>query len=172
MKKNLFALLAASALFFCACNSGGKSGMSDTAKKNLDAARAIAKMFETNDWSKVGDYIAADGIEHASMSGHDIKGLDSIKANFANIMNMIKDVKNETVKELADDDYTFQWLKETSTMKTDGMGMKAGTTTTMNAIEVSKFKDGKSTEHWSFIDFNDMMKMMPQPTGMDSTGHK
>ena len=61
------------------------------------------------------------------------------------------------------------------TMKTDGMGMKAGSTHTMSAIEVSKFnKDGKSAEHWSFISWGDVMKMMPQQpmmdNKMDSTG--
>ena len=87
--------------------------------------------------------------------------------------------KNELVKEFADDDYVFQWMKETMTMKVDAMGMKAGSTHTMNAIEVSKFnKDSKATDHWTFVDWNDMMKMMPQPPmdnmapTMDTTKHK
>jgi len=32
----------------------------------------------------------------------------------------------------------------------------------LNAIEVSKYKDGKATEHWSFVNMIEMMKMMPQ----------
>lgn len=149
-------------LLSCSSNTGG---MSDTAKKNLETARAIDKMFESGDWSKIGDYIATDAVDHAGMTG-DVKGLDSIKASFAKMATMSGDMKNEMVKELADDDYVFQWMKESSTMKVDWMRMKAGSRNTFSAIEVSKFKDGKVTEHWSFTDWNDMMKMMTQAGAM------
>ena len=33
----------------------------------------------------------------------------------------------------------------------------------MNSIELSKFKDGKAVEHWSFAQMADMMKMMGTP---------
>ncbi len=172
MKKIFLTLAAASALIFSACNSGGKTGMSDTAKKNLETARAIGKMFENTDLSKAGDYFATDAVEHESMNGQDIKGLDSMKANFAGMFTMMKDFKNDIVKELADDDYTFQWVKESWTMKVDGMSGKAGSTGSANVIEVCKFKDGKVSDHWSFMDFTDMMKMMPQASATDTSGHK
>ena len=144
------------------------------AKKNLENARAIAKMFETHDYSKVGDYIAADGVDHSGPRG-EVKGLDSIKAEFAEFGNSMSGMKNETVKEIADDDYSFQWMKESWTMTKDEMGMKAGTKMHMDAIEVSKFNaDSKVTDHWSFISMTDMMKMMQMPQGnmgMDTTRH-
>jgi len=175
MKKLVF---AASAIITCCllgC-SGTTGGMSDKAKKNLESAQAIVKMFESGDFSKAGDYIAADAVDHSGMGGREIKGLDSIKAEFNSMGQTMSNMKNETVKELADDEYTFQWLKETSTMKVDQMGMKAGSTNTFNAVEVSKFNaDGKVTDHWSFVNPDDMMKMMSQqPMGskMDTTMKK
>ncbi len=33
----------------------------------------------------------------------------------------------------------------------------------MKSIEVAKFKDGKAVEHWSFMDMQGIMKMMPPP---------
>jgi len=158
MKKLVFLSAFAVACFCC---SGQQSGMSSTAKKNLETARAVATMFESGNWSNVGDDIAADAVDHAGMNG-DVKGLDSIKASFAQMANMMSDMKNEIVKELADDEYVFQWLKESSTMKVDAMGMKAGSRNTFDAIEVSKFKNGKIIEHWSFLNWNDMSKMMGQ----------
>ena len=143
----------------CLCASAQKSSMSSTAQKNLATARAVAKMFESNDYSKAGDYIAADAVDHAGMQG-DVKGLDSIKASFNQMSTMMGNFKNETVREVADDEYVFQWLKETSTAKTDVMGMKAGQTSTMNAVEVSRFSNGKIVEHWSFVNMADAMKMM------------
>jgi predicted SnoaL-like aldol condensation-catalyzing enzyme len=175
MKKLLIIFSAGFFCFLASCNNKKEEGgMSDKAKKNLEVSNALSKMFESGDWSKVGDYIAADGIDHAGMKG-DVVGLDSIKAEFAEMAKMMKDMKNETVQSIANDDYVFQWMKETSTMKVDAMGMKAGSTNTMNAIEVSKFnKDGKVSEHWTFMNWADMMKMMPPPpmATPDSMGHK
>src|SRR5450432_233368 len=163
MKKFLFILSAGAVFFLVSCKGKDSGGMSDTAKKNLDASHAISKMFETGDYSKVGDYIAADAVDHAGMNG-DVKGLDSIKSEFASMSKMMSNMKNEVVKELADDDYVMSWMKESGKMTVDGMGMKAGQDFSMDAIEVSKFKDGKTTEHWSFISWGDMMKMMPKQT--------
>ena len=167
--KNL--ILIASAVCFClliSCNNDktASGGMSDKAKKNLESATAVGKMFETGDFSKLGDYVAADGVDHSTMKG-EVKGVDSMKAAYSQMMTTMGDMKNKTVKELADDDYVFQWMEETATAKVDdpAMGIKAGSTNTFNAIEVSKFNsDGKATDHWSFISWGDMMKMMPQPT--------
>ena len=173
MKKFLIIISAGFICLLSSCNSKKEeSGMSDKAKKNLEANAAITKMFETGDWSKVGDYIAADGIDHTGMTG-EVKGLDSLKAEFVMMGNMMSDMKNEVVKEFADDDYVMSWMKESWTMKADGMGMKAGDKMNVNAIEVSKFKDGKSTDHWGFISMTDMMKMMPPPPpAKDTTMHK
>lgn len=168
MKKFLFIATAGAVCLLSACSGkkGEAGGMSDKAKKNLDNANAIAKMFESNDWSKAGDYIATDAVDHASMDGKDINGLDAIKANFDNMGKSMGNFKNEMVKSMADDDYVFQWMKETATSKVDDpmMHTKAGQTMTMSAIEVSKFnKDSKVVEHWSFIDWKQMMDMMPKP---------
>jgi len=38
----------------------------------------------------------------------------------------------------------------------------------MHSIEVSRFKDGKAVEHWSYVDMGEMMKMMPQMKPMDN----
>jgi predicted SnoaL-like aldol condensation-catalyzing enzyme len=157
------------ALFSCSSNDGG---MSSKAKKNLDNARAIAKSFETKDISKLDDYIAADAVDHASPTG-ETKGLDNIKKMFQQMQGTMTNSKMEVVKELADDDYVCQWMKESWTQTQESMGMKPGDYS-FNVIEVSKFNaDSKVTEHWSFMDVNDMMKMMPQaPTNGGATMNK
>jgi len=157
MKKLFFASVFGVVFFLFSCRPN--AGMNDTAKKNLETAGAVAKMFESGDFSKAGDYIATDAVDHAGMNG-DVKGLDNIKASFAQMSGMMTDMSNQIVKELADDEYSFQWMKQTSTMKVDAMGMKAGSKNTFDAVEVSKFKDGKITEHWSFLSATDMAKMM------------
>lgn len=139
--------------------------MSETAKKNLATHNAIVNMFSTNDFSKIDDYLDANVVDHASMTGHDVKGRDSVKNEMMSMSKMMKDPKSETIKQMADDDWVMAWSKETSTSTVDDpmTGAKAGTTSTVNIIHVSKYKDGKVTEHWMFMNPGDMMSMMPKP---------
>ncbi len=180
MKKFFFAI-AAGTLCFCisSCNTNSpyENKADSTAEKNLAAANGINNAIQTGDVNNLGDYIATDGVDHAGMNG-DVMGLDSIKAELAKVHNMSPDMKRETVKELADDEYVFQWLRFTGTAATSDMGMPAGTKYDMTSIEVSKFKEGKAIEHWTFMQPADMMKMMPQSNmgnmgnKMDTTMHK
>ncbi len=179
MKKILFTITAGMFCFFISCNSGSNTSAenksNDAAQKNLAAANAVNKAIETGDVSNLGDYIAADGVDHAGMKG-EVKGLDSIKAELAKIHTMAADMKMETIKELADSEYVFQWMRFTGTAATADMGMPAGTRFDMSAIEVSRFKYGKAIEHWEFMQPADMMKMMGPQQGMgnkkDTTMHK
>lgn len=169
MKKVFLFVCAVGTLVLFSCSNN--VGMSDKAKKNLDNARAIAKSFETKDISKLDDYVDKDVIDHAAPGGES-KGIDNLKKMFQQMQGTMTNSKNETVKELADDDYVFQWLKESWTQTQESMGMKPGDYS-FNAIEVSKFNaDSKVTEHWSFIDVNDMMKMMPPGAMSDSSSMK
>lgn len=172
MKKLLVIFSAACILLLGSCsNKKEGGGMSETAKKNKDANDAILKMFESGDLSKIGDYIAIDAVDHAGPKG-DIVGLDSIKAYFNQMGQMMTNMKNEIVKTLADDEYVMSWVKGTATAKVDlpEWNMKAGQSHGGNSVEVSRFKDGKAVEHWSFVDPMEMMKMMapPPPPAKDS----
>src|ERR1044072_9154301 len=98
--KNLGLIVCTVSLcFLISCNNdkSASGGMSDKAKKNLESANAIAKMFESGDFSKLGDYVAADGVEHSGMTG-EIKGPDSMKAQYSRMLTMMSDMKNKTVK--------------------------------------------------------------------------
>ncbi len=151
---------------FCSsCNSKSESALSPTAQKNLDAMHAVSQSFESKDFSKLGDYIAADAVDHSGDNG-DIKGLDSIKVSFGKEVAIFDNMKTDIIKELADDEYVMSWEHFTATFKVDAMGHKAGDKFDMKEIEVAKFKDGKATEHWSMLEPADVMKMMagmPQP---------
>jgi len=111
--KFLSLLVTAAALcMFASCNSGG---MSATAKKNMEVNDAITKAYEAGDFSKMGDYIAADAVDHAGEHG-DVKGLDSIVAEMKRYHAMSPDMKSTTTKMLADDEYVFTWAKMSGTM--------------------------------------------------------
>ena len=157
MKQFIFFISVGLACTSMSCTD--KSGGVDSAtQKNLDAAHGINKAIESGDMNKLGDYIATDAVDHGDHG--DVKGLDSIKAELAMMHTMSTDMKSETTKELADKDYVFQWMHFTGTASTAGMGMPPGTKYDMTSIEVSRFQDGKSVEHWEYMEPREMMKMM------------
>lgn len=84
-------------------------------------------------------------------------GRDSLKAMINMIHKNPNDMKMEAIREVADDEYVFQWLRYTGT--SDGSMGPAGPYD-MHVIEVSKHKDGKIVEHWAYMDATEMMKMM------------
>ena len=155
MKKYLFILITGLFILVSCSDKKESGGMSEKAKKNLESHREIANMFETNDFSKIGDYIAVDAVDYAE--GRPIKGLDSIKASFMKMDEMAGDMKNEPIREMADDEYVMAWLRFTGTMN--------GTAFTTDAVEVSQYnKDSKVIAHWTFMQPADAMKMMPPTT--------
>lgn len=141
-----------------ACNSD-TGGMSATAKKNMEVNAAIMKAYEAGDYSKIGDYIAADAVDHGSYIG-DVKGLDSIVVAMKIYHDQMDHTKSEVIRTMADDEYVMVWSKVSVTPKTDTMGMKAGRPFTMTSVDVARFKDGKAVEHWIYMDPKDMAQLM------------
>ncbi|HTQ65683.1 MAG TPA: ester cyclase [Puia sp.] len=166
MKKYLvLCSVAYSTICIISCN--GRTGPSGTAQKNLEVAHSINQCFDNKDFSKLGDYIASDAVDHGGENG-DIRGLDNLKSEFEKSVAGLSSQKTEIVKELADDEYVMAWSHFTGTFATDGKDHKTGDKIDMNIAEVTKFKDGKASEHWVFLDPKDIMKMMP-PQKTDST---
>ena len=149
MKKLFTFCLLAPALVLLSCGGGG--GMSSKAKKNLDVNSSIMKAYMAGDFSKMGDYIAADAVDHGGEKG-DIKGLDSIVAMMKVYQGQMTDMSYKVIKELADDEYVFSW--------TSVSGKMGGQQMNMASLDVSKFKDGKVTEHWVFMDPREVAQMM------------
>lgn len=170
MRKILFAAIAGLLCICTACNNpnaDASNGNSKDREKNLAASQTISKAFQTGDISAIDSVVADEFIDHTDRG--DMKGRDSLKAMVKFVHANFKDMKTETLREVADGDYVWSWMRYTGT--SDGsMGMPKGPYD-MQAIELAKFKDGKAIEHWSFIEAQDMMAMMPQPAmnHMDST---
>lgn len=142
--------------------SESRDSTSSMTQKNLEANNVISNAFETGDVSKIDNAVASDFVDHSDRG--DIRGTDSLKAMVTMIHNNMKDMKMETIKDMADGDYVFSWMRFSGNSN-GSMGMPAGPYD-MQAVEVSKFKDGKATEHWEFMDIRDVTKMMKQMQNM------
>jgi hypothetical protein len=63
----LFSITSAAIfLLLASCTSTKQDCTSETTKKNIEAMHGIFNCFNTNDFSKLGDYVAEDCIDHAS----------------------------------------------------------------------------------------------------------
>lgn len=164
MKKIFFSAFAALLCICTSCNNAGTTNDKDSLRqKNLAASDVIDKAFQTGDVSKIDSVISPDFVDHNDRG--DFKGTDSLKAMVKYVHENMKDMKTDKLHELADDDYVFSWVRWTGTSK-GVAGMPDGPYD-MHAMEVSKFKDGKAIEHWTYMDMKEMMKMMPQPAMND-----
>ncbi|HEX6846930.1 MAG TPA: ester cyclase [Chitinophagaceae bacterium] len=157
MKKILFILSAAVSCFLFSCNEkvADADGMSDTAKKNLEAFQVVDKAFQTGEISMIDSVVASDFVDHTPKGDHN---RDSLKAMITT-MKTAGTMKSEIKKVLADDEYVMAWMRWTGS--TDGSlpDMPAGPYD-MSGVEVVRFKDGKAVEHWAFMDASEVMKMM------------
>ena len=170
MKKFLFIIFVAASWFLSACTekAATSGGMSDAARKNLDAFHAVDTAFQTGDLSRIDSVVASDFVDHTPKGD---LGRDSLKAMIT-MMKNAGTMKSETKKVFADDEYVMAWMRWTGTSDGSLPDMPAGPYD-MSGIEVVRFKDGKAVEHWAFMDARELMKMMgqqmpaPSPTSTD-----
>lgn len=174
MKKILFAVSAGALCFLTACNNESKTSAASEstaensqAQKNIEAQHTVIKAFQTGDVSGIDSVVTADFVDHTDMG--DKKGVDSLKAMVNFVRSNFKDMKTETVKELADDNYVMSWIHYTGT--SDGKMMPAGPFD-MDAIETTRFENGKGVEHWSFSEAQDMAKFMQRMQQMNNMPKK
>jgi predicted SnoaL-like aldol condensation-catalyzing enzyme len=138
---------------------------SSMADKNLAASWVVSNAFSTGDPSGIDSAVASDFVDHTERGD---KNRDSLKAMIVMMHKMFPDSKMDMIRELADDDYVFSWMRITGTSNGE-MGMPKGPYD-MKAIQVVRFKDGKAVEHWEYMTVADMMKMMPDMSKMMEGG--
>ncbi|MGH2566218.1 MAG: ester cyclase, partial [Ginsengibacter sp.] len=171
--KKIFSMAIAGMICTCfSCNQPATTaddGNKAQEQKNIAASQAIGNAFKTGNAASLDSLIADDFVDHTEHG--DVKGVDSLKAMVNMIHTSMADMKMDDVNDAASGDYVYSWMNYSG--NSDGsMGMPKGPYN-MNMIELTKFKDGKATEHWSFMDPKDMMKMMPPPPPpMDSSKMK
>jgi steroid delta-isomerase-like uncharacterized protein len=170
MKKILFTAATAMLCFFISCKDTGTSGTGTASSdndKNLENNRKVMKAIETGDAAVIDSLIASDAVDHSGPNGMDIKGTDSVRHMLIDMHNHVKDMKMDITSAAANGNYIFTLSRFSGTMLDANMGMPAGMKMDMTGVDVVKVKDGKMTDHWSFVDQNEMMKMMKMMPPMD-----
>lgn len=159
MKRSFLAMLSLVILLVSCEVKKTDTADNDAKDKNVAAITEINKAIETGDVSKLDQYIASDAVDHASPAG-DVKGLDSIKSMLGKVHTMGTNMKMANIRTVADGEYVFQWMRLTGTTASSDMGMPVGSNYDINAVQVTRFANGKAVEHWEFMQPADMAKMM------------
>ena len=160
MRKISFLSFSVLLFFAMACNNAS-SDISEAkksnpaAEKNLASQRIVTDAFQSGDASKIDSAVASDFVGH---SEHGDMGRDSLKAMISVMKKQYPDLKMDVLKEVGDDEYVFTLIRMSGTSNGQ-MGMPAGPYD-FHSLEVSKFKDGKAVEHWSYMQPKEMMAMM------------
>jgi predicted ester cyclase len=160
MKKLLIIIAACEVIFACSNKTSNSSSNNTKTQQNLEAVHNISKVFETGDTSLINKSVAVDFIDHKDYG--DVKGIDSLKAFILASHEHIKNLKMELIKELADDEYVMSWMKFKGTR--DGQAGTVQGDFDVRGMQITKFKNGKATEHWEAMDMRDVSKMMEQLT--------
>ena len=168
MKKFLTIASITVIFFMSACSNSGESGTSssmsasgnNSGDKNIATVHAVNDAIQSGDVGKLDQYIATDAVDHSGEAG-EIKGLNNIKDSLKAMHDNYKDLKLESLQDAAGGDYVFSLTRFKGTNVKPSMGAPAGTSFDMSSVEVVKFdKDGKITDHWSYMSMGDAMKMM------------
>ncbi|MBL0333904.1 MAG: ester cyclase [Chitinophagaceae bacterium] len=172
MKAYQFVFMTMILLGLAACQGSSKkeettqdkpsTGLSATAQKNLDQIRKFHEFFVTGDVNIISDVIAVGAIDH-SAPGEPLvaNNMDTVKAYFTKLRSLFTDSKMTVLHEWADDEYVVQWGSFSGTSADPASGVPVGQKVeNMLEVHISKMKDGKTIEHWSFNQISDLMKFM------------
>ena len=93
--------------------------------------------------------------------------IERIKEDFAAYHKIFPDMKSQVHNIAVDGDYLFAYLTFTGTTSEPYMGMPVNHKTTMNSVDLIRFKGDKVAEHWGFTSNEDIMNMMQQDKMMN-----
>jgi ketosteroid isomerase-like protein len=166
MKKVL--LVAALAVAMVSCDtkvsSEGSADHKAMADKNAEGTKKVFEALQSGNVSALDSLFTDDVIDHdAGPNGTDIKGKDSVKAAIAKIHTYFDGLKIELTQHATSADGTYHFALAKMTGKATAAntwGMPAGMAVDDTNVEVIKMKDGKCSEHWSFMSMHDMNEAM------------
>src|SRR5258705_1135096 len=101
MKKLISVVSVVAICLLFSCNSKESGGMSDKAKKNLEASHIVSDAFMSGDISKIDDAVASDFVNHTDMGD---MGRDSLKTMITNMKTQMPDMQMKLLNEVANDD--------------------------------------------------------------------
>ncbi|OGC06390.1 hypothetical protein A2V82_16110 [candidate division KSB1 bacterium RBG_16_48_16] len=161
MYKNFFYLLFPLIVCFAACESRPANEMEDHYKAT---AVKVFKIFDSGNVDELDALIASDVADNQLDPSVTTKtGLEGVKDMFRYYHRIFPDMKTTIHSIAVAGDTVFVHATSVGTGSEPFMGMPANQKQTISSVDILRFSGDKIVEHRGFIDFADMMKMMPPP---------
>ncbi|MBA2498232.1 MAG: nuclear transport factor 2 family protein [Chitinophagaceae bacterium] len=169
MKKFLIAITGL--ILLVSCNDGMTvAGTSDDnhAERNTETSKEIYNAIRTGDASKLDTLLTDDVVDHnGGNDGSDVVGKDSVKHYLSQIHTYFDNFNVDHLSEAtsADGNYHFAMVRMRGKAKANPWGMPVGMEMDDTVVDVRKLRDGKTSEHWGFLSWEDINQMMGQMQG-------
>ncbi|MDQ3549982.1 MAG: nuclear transport factor 2 family protein [Bacteroidota bacterium] len=176
MKKFLIAFTGL--ILLVSCNDDMTvAGTSDEnhAERNREASKEVYNALQTGDVSKLDTFFTDDVVDHnAANDGSDVVGKDSVIHYLSQIHTYFDNFNVDVLSEAtsADGNYHFAMVRMRGKAKANPWGMPVGMDMDDTAVDVMKLRDGKASEHWGFLSWEDINQMMGQMQGGQSQAAK
>jgi predicted SnoaL-like aldol condensation-catalyzing enzyme len=141
--KTKHAMFACTLMFTClsvnrVCAQSGANNISVAeTKKNQKADDEFLKALQTGDVTNIHDVAAPDFINHGV--GNKV-GPDSLKSSIRMFHTRFKPSKVEVISRTTDGEYFANWVRFVG----------SNPVAVIEGIEMTKYSNGKATEHWFF----------------------
>jgi predicted ester cyclase len=165
LKKYLpVALLPLLVIGLSSCQQKMNNAMEDKYKEiNLK----VSEIFDNGNVDELDSYIAENAVDHGLDTSMTKKtGLAGIKEMAAGYHKIFPDGKTTIHAMAVSGDTLFCYYTSTGTTSEPFMGVPANTKMSMSGVDVVRFEGDKAVEHWSFMDVNDITKMMQAQQAM------
>ena len=132
------------------------------------ANRFVLEVLNTNSLDRLGEFFAADFVEHAAPPGIPAN-VEGVKMFFGMLHGAFPDFHYTIEDSIAEGDMVVQRATGHGTMKGPIFGMPAtGKSAAWSEIHISRFANGKIAEHWANVDQLGMLQQLglaPMPGG-------
>ena len=144
--------------------------MNEIGEKQKAATLKIFEIFDGGNIEELDGIIAEDAVEHQLDTSITKKqGREAVKETFRYFHRVFPDMKTTIHSIAVSNDTVFMYSTSVGTTAEPFMGMPANHKNTMSGVDIIRFDGEKAVEHWGFIDFNDMMKIMQQSMMQDAS---
>jgi predicted ester cyclase len=158
LKKYIPLMLLPLAIVLNSCQKKMDNAMEEKYKEiNLK----ITEIFDNGNVDDLDSYIAENAVDHGLDTSMTKKpGLAGIKEMAAGYHKIFPNGKTTIHSMAVSGDTLFSYFTSTGTTSESFMGMPANTKMSMSGVDIVRFEGDKAAEHWSFMDVNDIAKMM------------
>ncbi len=165
--KKIITTIAIAAAFSACMPPGNKNVTDDRATKNMEMMRKFyEEVINRHNTAMVDSLVASDYVEHCVDPGY-TPDRNGLKKGWEDFVKGYPDLNCKINFMIADSNSVTTQYTFTGTNSGSVMGMPAtNKKINVDGVDIVRFKNGKATEHWGYMDEMKMMTQLGMMPGM------